>query len=224
MPSFLGHLGDGQIFQEFMGTRIEIGPGVLVPRVETELLGRTALSFIAQLVDPLVIDMCCGSGNVGLGIFMARPDARIYGADVTPECVALARRNADRLGGAGRVTYDQGDMFAGLAAHDLLGRVDIVACNPPYISTGKLEGDSAYLLENEPREAFDAGPYGISLHQRLIAEAAPYLRPQGWLVFEFGAGQDRQVKALLARSRAYTEPYFRSDESGVLRVAAAQKL
>ena len=207
-----------------MGTRIEIGPGVLVPRVETELLGRTALSFIAPQLDPLVIDMCCGSGNVGLGIFAARPDARIYGADITSASIAWARRNVERLGCADRVTYNQGDMFASLAAYDLLGRVDLVACNPPYISTGKLEGESAYLLENEPREAFDAGPYGISLHQRLIAEAAPFLRPQGWLVFEFGAGQDRQVKALLARSRAYSEPTFRSNEAGVLRVAAAQKL
>jgi release factor glutamine methyltransferase len=207
-----------------MGTEIEVGPGVLVPRAETELLGRTALSFLAALVEPLVIDMCCGSGNVGLGIFAARPDARIYGADVTADCVAWARRNVERLGCADRVTYDQGDMFAGLEAHDLLGRVDLVACNPPYISTGKLDGDSAYLLENEPREAFDAGPYGISLHQRLIAEAAPFLRRDGWLVFEFGAGQDRQVKALLARSRAYTAPHFRSDSDGVLRVAAVQKL
>lgn len=207
-----------------MDTQIEVGPGVLVPRAETELLGWTALSFIADIELPVVVDMCCGSGNVGLGIFTARPDARIYGADVTADCVAWAKRNVERLGCADRVTYNQGDMFAGLAEWDLPGKVDLIACNPPYISTGKLEGESAFLLEHEPREAFDAGPYGISLHQRLIAEAVPFLKPGGWLVFEFGIGQERQVKALLARARAYGEPQFFTDEDGRPRVAAAQKL
>lgn len=206
-----------------MGADIEVGPGVLVPRAETELLGRTALGLLAGLEAPTVIDMCCGSGNVGLGILVERPDIRLYGADLTPDAIGWARRNAERLDPGGRSIFEQGDMFDALAAHNLIGRADLVAANPPYMSTHKLETEKAYLLEAEPREAFDAGPYGISIFQRLISEAPKYLVPGGWLVFEFGAGQDRQVKALVTRSRAYSDLVFHNDETGVPRVAAVRK-
>lgn len=216
--------GDWQVFQSFMNTQIEVGPGVLVPRAETELLGRTALELIEGIAEPVVIDMCCGSGNVGFGILADRSDIRLYGADLTDEAIGWARRNAERLDHDGRAIYAQGDMFAALEGIVAPGSVDLVACNPPYISTHKLETDSAHLLDAEPREAFDAGPYGISLHQRLIAEAPQYLRSGGWLVFEFGAGQDRQVKALLSRSRAFADLTFRVNEDGLPRVAVTRRL
>ncbi|MDO8358595.1 MAG: HemK/PrmC family methyltransferase [Devosia sp.] len=207
-----------------MGIDLEIGPNVLVPRIETELLGHVALELLESVASPVVVDMCCGSGNVGLGIAAVRPDVRLYGCDLTPETIYSARHNAQRLGFGDRATFDQGDMFDALAAHDLLGKADLVACNPPYISTHKLEHESAYLLEAEPREAFDAGPYGIAIHQRLIAEAAPCIRPGGWLVFEFGEGQERQVRALLSRNKRYASAAFHSDPSGIPRVAMAQRV
>lgn len=208
----------------FMNVDIELGAGVLVPRHETELLGHTALDLVSDLASPVIVDMCCGSGNLALAIAVARPDARIYASDITDDCVLVARHNVERLGLGNRATIVQGDMFSGLAGFDLAGQVDLIVCNPPYISTSKLNTDSAGLLDAEPREAFDAGPYGIALHQRLIADAAPFLRPGGWLVFEFGAGQHRQVKALLARSKAYAQPTFANDEFGVPRVAVTSLL
>ena len=209
---------------KFMSISIAAGPGVLAPRAETELLGRTALELLAGVSDPTVIDMCCGSGNLGLAIADARPDARLFLSDLTDETTAQARANSVRLGLEDRVIVGQGDMFAGLAA--ILGdrRADLVVCNPPYISTAKLAGDSAYLLEKEPREAFDAGAYGIAIHQRLIAEAPAYLRAGSWLAFEFGAGQDRQVAMLLRRSGAYGPVHFVQDADNVPRVAYAQLL
>ena len=145
------------MLHQFLNVEIEVGPGVLVPREETELLARTAIDLLAALDAPLVIDMCCGSGNLALAIATARPGARVYASDLTAETVATARRNVERLGLTERVTIVQGDMFSGLADRDLLGRADLVVCNPPYISTTKLETESAHLLLNEPREAFDAG-------------------------------------------------------------------
>lgn len=209
----------------FMNVELELAPGVLVPRAETELLGRTALDLLAKgPAGPTVIDMCCGSGNLGLALASALPAARLYASDLTDETVALARRNVARLGLAERVHVGQGDMFAGLAGLGLEGEVDVVVCNPPYISTGKLETDSAHLLESEPREAFDAGPYGISIHQRLIAEAPAFLKSGGWLAFEFGAGQDRQAKVLLTRARAYDAIEMIADDAGTPRVAIARKI
>lgn len=212
------------MLHSFMNLDIEIPAGVIAPRFETELLARAALDIIDRTNAATVIDMCCGSGNLALAIAAARQRVRVYASDLTDETTAAARRNVERLGVGERVSVSQGDMFAGLSDKGLAGLVDVIVCNPPYISTGKLETTSAHLLENEPREAFEAGPYGITIHQRLAAEAAPFLRTGGWLAFEFGAGQDRQVKALLARTRHYGAPDFLLDESGIPRVALAQRL
>lgn len=211
------------MLHRFMTVELELAPGVLVPRAETELLGRAALEKLAEgPAGPVVVDMCCGSGNLALAI-AAATDARVHASDLTDETVALARRNTARLGLEKRVQIAQGDMFSGLAGLDLEGQVDLVVCNPPYISSAKLETDSAHLLEDEPREAFDAGPYGIALHQRLIADAPQFLKPGGWLAFEFGAGQDRQVKLLLTRARAYEQPDFLTDADGIPRVAVVRR-
>ena len=210
---------------KFMSIDIVAGHGVLVPRAETELLGRTAIELLSTgPTGPVVIDMCCGSGNLGLAIAAERPDARVYMSDLTDETVAQARENARRLRLTERTTIGQGDMFEGISSALDGAKADLIVCNPPYISTSKLEGESAHLLENEPREAFDAGAYGIAIHQRLFADARTYLKSGGWLAFEFGAGQDRQVAALLKRSGAYSAPQFMLSEDGVPRVAYVQLL
>lgn len=209
----------------FMGVELELAPDVLVPREETELLGRKAVSILeGGPSDVTIIDMCCGSGNLALGIASEIPSARVWGADLTDSTVALARRNVDRLGLGSRVSIRQGDLFAALESDDLQGKIDVVVCNPPYISTGRLEGDRAHLLESEPREAFDGGPYGISIHQRLIRDALAFLKPGGWLLFEFGEGQERQATALLSRAKAYAPVTFATDRDGKPRVAIVQKI
>lgn len=208
----------------FMGIELELTEDVLVPREETELLGNTAVSLLrARTGGCVVIDMCCGSGNLALGIASQIITASVWAADLTEATVALATRNAERLGLADRVNTRRGDLFGAFAADHLEGTVDMVVCNPPYISTGRLEGDSAHLLEGEPREAFDGGPYGISIQQRLIREAVDYLKPGGWLAFEFGAGQERQAAALIKRTRAYDTVEFLSDGGGTPRVASARR-
>ncbi|MCT7376266.1 N5-glutamine methyltransferase family protein [Chelativorans salis] len=208
----------------FMGIELEMAPGVLVPREETELLGRSAVELLQGMSgEAIVIDMCCGSGNLALAIAAAVPTARVWASDLTDDTVALARRNAERCGLAGSVKVVQGDLFSGLQDEGLEGKADLVVCNPPYISTLRLEGDRAALLENEPREAFDGGPYGLSIHQRLVREAAAFLKPGGWLAFEFGEGQDRQVKILLTRAGFYEPARFAADAAGTPRVAIARK-
>ncbi|MCR9138219.1 MAG: peptide chain release factor N(5)-glutamine methyltransferase [Alphaproteobacteria bacterium] len=215
---------DSRPFHAFMGIELELTEDVLVPREETELLGKTAVSLLrARTEGCVVIDMCCGSGNLALGIASQIITASVWAADLTEATVALAARNAERLGLADRVNTRRGDLFDAFAADHLEGTVDLVVCNPPYISTGRLEGDSAHLLEGEPREAFDGGPYGISIQQRLIREAVDYLKPGGWLTFEFGAGQERQAAALIKRTRAYDKVEFLPDESGTPRVASARR-
>ena len=208
----------------FMGVELLVAPGALVPREETELLGSTALAAIRELKVPAprVIDMCCGAGNLACGIAHGIPSAQVWASDLTDGCVAVTRRNVEHLGLSGRVQVRQGDLFAGLQGLGLEGTVDAIVCNPPYISEKRLASDRAHLLEHEPRAAFDGGPYGLNIHQRVIREAPAFLRPGGVLLFEIGLGQDRQVKLLFERAKAYEDIRLVTDAEGNARVALAR--
>ena len=211
--------------ERFMGLELVTDPGALVPRPETELLGQAAIQFLEQnaSASPNVIDMCCGSGNLACAIAHHVPGARVWASDLTDGCVSLARRNATYVGVDQRVQVFQGDLFTSLANLGLEGTIDLIVCNPPYISQGKLASDRAELLQFEPREAFDGGPYGLSIHQRVIREALAYLKPDAPLLFEIGLGQERQVKALFERTKAYGEVNFVTNAEGQVRVVWARK-
>jgi release factor glutamine methyltransferase len=207
-----------------LGVELEVAPGVLVPREETELLGRAAVEILQSTSSPrFAIDMCCGSGNLACAVARAVDGLTVWACDLTEESVALAARNAQRLGLEERVVVRQGDLFDALKPGELHEAADLVMCNPPYISTGRLAGDRSYLLDQEPREAFDGGPYGLSIHQRVLRDAPAFLKIGGRLAMEFGEGQDRQLASLLKRSRAYDEIEFRRDTEGRPRVLVARR-
>jgi release factor glutamine methyltransferase len=212
--------------RRFMGLWLKCERGALIPRPETELLGNAAVAIIAARSpggDGIrVIDVCCGSGNLACGIGCALPGARIWATDLTEDCVALARANVGHLGLGGRVSLCQGDLFEALHPTGLCSTTDVVVCNPPYISSGRLQGESAGLLAFEPREAFDAGPYGLSIHQRVVADALAFLRPGGHLLMEIGLGQERQVARLFERRPGYQEFRFLDDPTGHPRVVVAR--
>ena len=195
-----------------------------MPRPETELLGRTALGKL-----PAGRRQRPGHRHV-----LRRRQPRLRDCHARARCAGLGERShrrlrqldeAERRTPRSRATASQvcqGDLFAGLADQGLEGTIDVVVCNPPYISTGRLAGDRAELLENEPREAFDGGPYGLSIHQRVMAEAPRFLKPGGWLLMEFGLGQHRQVKILIDRTKQFEAVELSNDAAGNPRVAAAR--
>ena len=209
----------------FMGINLIVAEGALVPREETELLGNTALDAICNSgsAAPMVIDMCCGSGNLACAIAHHAPTARVWASDLTDGCIAVTRRNIEHAGVSERVAVVKGDLFAGLAGLELEGMIDVVVCNPPYISQNKLATHRAGLLEHEPREAFDGGPYGLSVQQRVIKEALPFLRPGGTLLFEIGLGQERQVKMLFDRTKEYEDIRLVANSAGEVRVVSGRK-
>jgi release factor glutamine methyltransferase len=214
-------LRDGH--QTFLGIDLLCGAGALVPRPETELLGRTAIEKVrAAGPGPRVIDVCCGAGNLGCAIATLVPDARVWATDLTDGCVGWTRRNVEHLRLDTRLTVRQGDLFAGFAADGLEYSIDVIVCNPPYISSGRLACDRASLLDLEPREAFDGGPYGLTIHQRVLKEALPFLKPGGWLLFEIGEGQERQIGLLFQRARAYDEIGLVQNAAGTPRVAVGR--
>lgn len=197
-----------------------VAAGALVPRPETELLGTVAVDVLHQmnLPAPRVIDMCCGAGNLACAIAHHVPAARVWASDLTDGCVEATRRNVAHHDLAGRLSVLKGDLFEALSGLALHGTIDAVVCNPPYISEKRLEGDRSHLVALEPREAFAAGPYGLSIHMRVVKDALRYLRPGGVLLFEVGLGQDRQVAGLLERSKGYENIRSVTNHAGEARV------
>lgn len=213
--------------QHFMGLELLSTPEALIPRQETNLLGEAAVRRLADLAmgqtKVVAVDACTGSGNLALALAHHVPEARIWGSDLSAEAVDLAWRNAKHLALDHRVVFRAGDLLTPLQEEPRCrGKVDLVICNPPYISSGKVEQMAEEVRQHEPRLAFDGGPLGIRILQRLINEAPSILRPDGWLMFEVGLGQGRGMLQRLERHRGYSDFDQVLDGNGQVRVLAAR--
>lgn len=228
----LAHLTERQ---EFMGLEMLASPAALIPRHETELLARAALAKLNAMVDAhahphphphppqelIVIDVCTGSGNLALALAAHAPHARVWAADLSEEAVALAKLNAQHVGLAERVHFATGDLLAAFDHPQFHGKVDLLVCNPPYISSGKIESMPDEISRLEPRLAFDGGPLGIRILQRLISEAPKFVRPGGWLAFEVGLGQGRGVRRKLEQQHCFEKIEEIVDQNGNTRSIVA---
>ncbi|WP_375389439.1 putative protein N(5)-glutamine methyltransferase [uncultured Amnibacterium sp.] len=177
----------------FDGLRVPVDPGVFVPRRRTELLAREA----AALATPgaLVLDLCCGTGAVGLAIATRVPGVQVHAADVEPAAVANARRTLAPVGG----TVRQGDLFDPLPER-LRGRFAVIAVNAPYVPTDRIADMPREARDFEPAVALDGGPDGLDLHRRIAAEAPAWLAPGGALLIETGRTQAAWTALLLEQA------------------------
>ncbi|MFH0976971.1 MAG: HemK/PrmC family methyltransferase [Spirochaetota bacterium] len=211
----------------FMDMELVYRPEVLVARSETEILGESLVEILGkqnqQSSTQVIIEIGCGSGNLTCSVLYHLPYTFIYAVDITEPCAALTRENLKMHSLHDRARVFTGDMFSPLSGLSLEGAVDAVFSNPPYISTKALSDKNSHLLTHEPREAFDGGPFGLSIHQRLIKESGLYLKHGGYLFFEFGLGQERQVELLFSRNSVFSKPEFKKDPAGNPRVAYAKK-
>jgi release factor glutamine methyltransferase len=217
----LAHLTERQ---SFAGLEMLAGPDALVPRRETELLARTAIALVQDIAaaqgNVRAADACTGSGNVALAIAAHVPQARVSGADLSAEAVALAARNAEFLGLSARVDFAAGDLLDPFAV--IAGSVDVLTCNPPYISSAKVPQMATEISAHEPSLAFDGGPLGVSILMRLLESAPRVLKPGGWLAFELGLGQGPGMVKRLNASANYSDVRAVEDEVGAIRVVLAR--
>lgn len=205
--------------QGFMGLELLAGPGALIPRQETEIVGRAAVAAIRG--KSLAIDVCTGSGNLALAMAFHEPGARVFGADLSEAAVALARRNAEFTKLAGRVEFRSGDLFAPFESPEFLGRCDVISCNPPYIAAAKVPTMPPEISAYEPEMAFNGGVFGVSILMRLLKEAPRYLRPGGALCFEVGLGQGPGMKKLLSPLAWVSRVDCHEDADGAIRALVA---
>ncbi|TDK28673.1 peptide chain release factor N(5)-glutamine methyltransferase [Luteimonas aestuarii] len=213
--------------QHFLGMDLLAGPGALIPRRETELLGRAAIALAREACEggraAVAIDVCTGSGNLALALVHHVAGLTVHGADLSEAAVALARRNAATLALDARVSFQAGDLLAPFETAAFHGSVDLLTCNPPYISSGKVGAMPAEISSHEPRLAFDGGPLGVSLLSRLMQDAPRFVRAGGWLAFEVGLGQGAAMARRLRNDPAWGDVRELVDDAGAVRALLAQR-
>jgi release factor glutamine methyltransferase len=180
--------------REFWSLDFEVGPGVLIPRPESEIMVEQALKRFPIRDAPLrVMDLGTGSGCLLLAFLSERPKADGVGVDISREALGIAKRNAENLGLGSRTWFVRGDWMSALS-----GTWDVIFVNPPYIVQGELAGLDPEVSCYEPRAALDGGPDGLCAYRRIAAALFPRLGPQGRVFLEVGQGRASDVESILA--------------------------
>lgn len=183
-------------FREFYGRRFTVDARVLIPRSETELLVEAALRDVKKDAPSRVLDVCTGSGCIAVTIAAERPQASVWATDLMPGALEVAKQNALAHQVDGRVTFFQGDLFGPVPEG---ATFDVIVSNPPYVKTGDL-ATLQKEVRQEPREALDGGPDGVTLIARVIEGALPRLKPGGLLALEIAEDEGTAVRELLTRA------------------------
>ena len=212
---------------EFMGYDFYVDERVLIPRQDTECLVELAVESIREKKVKLgqeyseadhgenvskvkVLDLCTGSGCIGISVAKLCPDTEVTLADISEGALSVAKKNADNLGAD--VTLIRGNLF-----ENIEGRFDYILSNPPYIPSEVIEGLMPEVKEHEPRLALDGEADGLSFYRKIINEAPDYLNPEGRIYFEIGAEQGKDLIRLMDE-RGFSEVKVHKDLAGLDRI------
>lgn len=198
---------------EFCGLRVLVESGVFVPRSRTAIL----VDEGARLIGPgsIVVDLCCGTGAVGLALHAGEPGIELYASDIEPAAVSCARRNLEPIG----AHVFEGDLFDALPAA-LRGRVDLLVVNAPYVPTAAIATMPPEARDHEPHVALDGGADGIQIHRRVAASTHEWLAPGGHVVIETSRGQAELTASALAAAGLRTVVVTSDENDGTAVVAS----
>jgi release factor glutamine methyltransferase len=195
---------------------VAVGPGVFVPRLETELLLDWGLRVIATIPRPTVVDLCTGSGALAAAVATSRPDAEVHAVELDPDALRWARKNLGQ-----RVHLVAGDVTDPDLLPDLHGRVDLVLANPPYVPEGTPVPPE--VAEHDPPHAVFAGPDGLAVIRPLVVLAIRLLRAGGALAVEHDDTHGTAAPGLLAGHPELTDVVEHADLAGRPRFVTAVK-
>lgn len=201
---------------EFYGLPLDISRDVLIPRFDTEVLAARAIELARAAGEGArVLDLCAGSGAVGLAVAAGAPESRVVLADLSEEALKVCKQNVRRNDLNARVTCLLAD--AKKPPSPVLWDFDVIACNPPYIPTGDLAGLDLSVREYEPHMALDGGEDGLDFYRAVASQWRAALRLGGRLLFEVGYNQASDVELILAHS-GFEEISTFPDSAGIWRV------
>jgi release factor glutamine methyltransferase len=207
----------------FRYLELAVGPGVFVPRPETELLAGWGIEAAGILPSPVVVDLCAGSGAIALAVAHECPAATVYGVEREEYALAWARRNADARAAAGDrpVALVRGDATDPAVLAELDGTVDVVLTNPPYVPDGAEVAPEA--AEHDPAAALWGGPDGLDVVRRLISRAATLLRPGGVMGVEHADVQGSALPRLFGEAGGWIDVADHRDLAGRDRYTTARR-
>lgn len=208
----------------FWEAEFEVGPGVLIPRPDTETLVEAGLAVLPTDPSPRepfrILELGTGSGAVVVSLAASRPGHRYLATDLSMAALATARANARSQGVNGVVRFMAGSWFSMLRPGE---RFNLILSNPPYIPSDDIDGLQPEICRFEPRLALDGGGDGLACIRTLVREAPAFLAPGGVLLIEMGADQKAAVEAYAAGREAYADIDFIRDYSGHYRVVSLKK-
>lgn len=203
--------------RDFWGRTFEVSPAVLIPRPDTETLIEAALAVLPEDEPLRILDLCTGSGCIGLTLAAERPASQVVLTDVSEEALAVAERNAERLGLSDRVTFRQGDLFDAIHPGE---RFDLIASNPPYIGEAEYATLDETVRGFEPRIALVAKEDGYRCYSRIADDAKGVLAPGGRMLLECGHQQAAEVENRLSEA-GWAEIRRHRDRGSIERVVSA---
>lgn len=204
----------------FCGCEIAVSRHALVPRPETELLAELGWDFLAtRHASPVSsLDFGTGTGCLAIALAVKCPNAKITALDISADALALARQNAEANKVAERIEFLQSDGFAAVTGE---ARFDLIISNPPYIAAAEMATLQPEVRDFDPRTALDGGADGLDFYRRLAKEAAPFLRPDGKLMAEFGDGQAEDIRKIFEVEKWIVEA-VKEDYSHRARILVAR--
>lgn len=209
--------------KEFYSLPLAVSPAVLIPRPDSEFVVVEFLAAMQQRADSgerLAVDVGTGSGNLALACAQHDGRTRFLAIDKSPEALRVAEKNARALGLHDRVSFLEGDLLAPVASR---APFDAIISNPPYIPTADIATLDPGVRDHEPHSALDGGPDGLRVVARLIEEAAPLLKPGGYLIVEIGTAQEEPVRALVGAQSGLTLAPTVRDHANHPRVVRAKR-
>jgi release factor glutamine methyltransferase len=202
----------------FRYRELAVGPGVFVPRPETEVMVGWILDRLAGVPEPLVVDLCSGSGAIAGAVATERPDSVVHAVELSPEACVWARRN---LAGTGAVLHE-GDIDGCLPEFD--GQVDAVISNPPYIPLTAWESVTAEVRDHDPALALWSGDDGLDEIKVVAATAGRLLKPGGWFACEHADVQGESAPAVFTATASFTEVRDQLDLAGRHRFTTGRRI
>lgn len=205
--------------KEFWSISFLVFPGVFIPRPETELLVESVVG-LSKKEEELIVDLGTGVGNIAIALEKELPKANITATDVSRKALKASRLNAS-LQGNSRIGFVLGSLYVPLKKLEFEGKCDFIVSNPPYVPAADWDNLQIEVKNHEPKRALVAGRTGLEFIRRLIQGAPRFLRPRGHLVFEIGAGQVEDVRAMFGEG--WEGVLSRKDLNGIPRVIIARK-
>lgn len=222
-------------FTDFMGLRLKIGEGVLIPRPETELMAEYAIQKVRRQKAKdssqgsvvrsqenykyRILDLCTGSGCLALSLAREFPDADVYGTDISEMALGYAKENA-QVNGIDNVSFINGHLFEPFAGEEDKNEFNFIISNPPYIRTDDIQTLQPEIREWEPLKALDGGPDGMDFYREIVSGSRKFLKNGGILMFELGAGCADDVSRMFADA-GYNETEIQKDYAGMERIIQA---